>query len=112
MTAMEAVIFCINPVMGHVSQMVKWLVMVLALKKTLHTSTKITVSAMEHVKVNVSHVMMEAVWMDGRHVETTALLMTIIFGAIQIITRHAVVNAFPQIYNVLQSFGLKLIISF
>ena len=35
MTAMEAVIFCINPVMGHVSQMVKWLVMVLVLMKTL-----------------------------------------------------------------------------
>ena len=29
--------------------------------KTLQTSTKITVSAMEHVKVNVSNVMMEAV---------------------------------------------------
>ena len=49
--------------------------------------------------------------MDGRLVEVSVLLMTIIFGAIQTITSHAVVNAFPQIYNVVHSFGLKLIIS-
>jgi len=61
MTAMETAILCGNPVMEHVSKMVMLLVTIVVLMKTLQTSMKNTVSAMEHVKINVTNVMMEAV---------------------------------------------------